>query len=83
MTSIVRVNKSMKLRWVGHEARVEDSVFKLSAEMHLLKRIIGHPKNSIHERTIQVEIEEVGVNMKNLILFAQMIDHSIVLLTQN
>ena len=61
---IVRVNKSRRLRWVGHVARMEEgrSAFKILTRKPTEKR-----PRCRWEDNIRMDLKEIGINMRNWI----------------
>ena len=70
--NIVRVIKSIRLRWVGHVARMEKgrSALKILAGKPTGKRHLGRPRRS-WEDNIRVDLEEIGINAGNWVDSAQ------------
>ena len=64
--NIVRVNKSRRLRWAEHVARVEEdrSAFKILTSKPIGKRTLGRPRCR-YEDNIRMELEEIGINAVN------------------
>ena len=64
--NIVRVIKSRRLRWAGHEARMEDgrSAFKILTGTPTGKTPIGWPRHR-WEDNIRKDLKEIGINMRN------------------
>ena len=57
------MNKSRRLRWAGHVARMEEgrSAFKILTGLPTEKRPLGRPRHR-WEDTIRMELEEIGIN---------------------
>ena len=70
--NIVRVIKSIRLRWAGHVARMEEgrSVFKMLTNKHTGKIPFGRPRRR-WEDNIRVDLEEIGINTGNWVDSAQ------------
>ena len=70
--NIVRVIKSRRLRWTGHEARMEESrsAFKILTGKPTGKRPLGRPRRR-WENNIRMDLEERGVNAGNWVDSAQ------------
>ena len=70
--NIVRVIKSIKLRWAGHVARMEEgrSAFKILTGKSIGKRPLGRPRRR-WENNIRVDLEEIGINAGNWVDSAQ------------
>ena len=60
---IFRVIKSIKLRWAGHVARMEEgrSAFKILTDKPTEKRPLGRP-GQMWEDNIGMNIKEMGIN---------------------
>ena len=60
------VRKSRRLRWAGHEARMEEgrSAFKMLTGKPTGKRPLGRPRR-IWEGNIRMDLEEIGINAGN------------------
>ena len=63
-SNIVRVNKSRRLRWASHIARMEEdrSAFKILTG----KRPLERPRRR-WEDNIRMDLKEIGINIKNWI----------------
>ena len=63
---IVRVIKSRRLRWAGHEGRMEESrsPFKILTGTLTGKRPLGRPRRR-WEDNIRIDLKEVGINTRN------------------
>ena len=71
--NIVRVIKSRRLRWVGHEARMEKegrSGFKILTGKPTGNRSLGRPRRR-WEDNIRMGLEEIGINAGNWVDSAQ------------
>ena len=66
--NIVRVIKFRRLRWTGHEARIEEgrSAFKMLTG----KRSLGRPRHR-WEDNIRIDLKEIGINSRNSVDSAQ------------
>ena len=64
--NIVRVIKSIRLRWVGHVARMEEgrSAFKILTGIHIGKRPLGRPRRRWTD-DIRMDLKEIGINVRN------------------
>ena len=64
---IVRVIKSRRFSWAGHEVRMEEgrSAFKILTGKPTGKRLLGRPRLS-WENNIRMDLKEIGINMRNL-----------------
>ena len=64
--NIVRVIKSIRLRWAGHLARMEEgkSAFKILTGKPTGKRPLGRPERR-WEDNIKMDLEEIGINTGN------------------
>jgi hypothetical protein len=65
---IVRVNKSRRLRWAGHVARMEEgrSVFNILRVKPAGKRPLGRNRRR-WEDNIRMDLEEIGINAGNCV----------------
>ena len=74
--NIGRVIKSRRLRWAGHVARMEDCriVFKIIAGKPKGNKPFGRPKHR-WEDNIRMDLEEIGINTRNLLDSAQNRDY--------
>ena len=65
---IVTVIKSIRLRWAGHVARMEEDrcAFKILTGKPKGKRPLGRPRHR-WEDNIRVYLEEIGINVGNWI----------------
>ena len=63
ISHIFRVNKSRKLRWAGHVARMEEgrNAFKSFTGKPTGKRPLGRPRRR-WEDNIRIDIKEIGFN---------------------
>ena len=63
---MVRVIKSRRLRWAGHEARMEEgrSAFNILTGKPTGKRPLGRPRRR-WEDNIRMDLEEIGINAGN------------------
>ena len=70
--NIVRVIRSRRLRWAGHVARIEEgrSAFKICTGKPTGKRPPGRPRRR-WEDNIRMNLKEIGINTKNLVISAQ------------
>ena len=75
-SNIVKVNKSRRLRWAGHVARMEESrrAFKILTGKPTGKRSLGRP-GSRWKDNIRMELEEIGINEGNWVDSAQHRDY--------
>jgi hypothetical protein len=64
--NILRVNKSRRLRWVGHVARKEEgrSAFKILTGTPTGKRSLGRPRLRWEDH-IRIYLKEIGINTRN------------------
>ena len=64
--NIIRVIKSIRLRWVDHAARMEEgrSAFKILTGTPAGKRPLGRPRRR-WEDNIRMDLEETGINAGN------------------
>ena len=75
--NIVRVIKSRRLRCVGHVDRMEEG--RRALKILTGKRPLGRPRRW-WENNIRMDLEEIGINMRNWVHFAQDRDYWRVLL---
>ena len=70
--NIVRVIKSIRLRWAGHVARMEEgrSAFKILTGKPTGKRPLGRSRRR-WEDNIRMNLEEIGINAGNSVDSAQ------------
>ena len=70
--NIVRVIKSIRLRWAGHLARMEEgkSAFKILTGKPTGKRPLGRPRRR-WEYIIRMDLKEVGIDARNWVDSAQ------------
>jgi hypothetical protein len=70
--NIVKVNKSRRLRWAGHVARMEEdrSAFKMLTSIPAGKIPSGRPSRR-WDNNIRMDLKEIGINTKNWVDFAQ------------
>ena len=70
--NIVREIKSIRLRWAGHVARMEEgrSAFKVLTGKTTGKRPLGRPRRR-WEDNIRMDLEEIGINAGNWVDSAQ------------
>ena len=70
--NIARVIKSIRLRWAGYVARMEEgkSSFKLLTGKPTGKRPLGRPRRR-WEDNIRMDLEEIGINAGNWVDSAQ------------
>ena len=70
--NIVRVIKSRRLRWEEHIVRMEEgrSTFKVLAGKPTGNRPLGRSRRR-WEDTIRMDLEEIGMNKRNWVDFAQ------------
>ena len=63
--SVVRVIKSLRLRWAGHVARMKQgrSAFEILTGKPTGKRPLGRPR-SRWEDNIRMDLKEIGINMR-------------------
>ena len=68
LANIVKVTKSRRLRWEGHVGRMEEgrSSLKILTGKPTEKRPLGKPRRR-WEDNIRMDLEEIGVNTKNLV----------------
>ena len=68
----VRVIKSRRLRWAGHVARMEEgrSAFKILTGKPTGKRSFGRPRRRWKDN-IRMDLEEIGINARNWVDWAQ------------
>ena len=66
--NIVRVIKSIRLRWAGHVARMEEgmSAFKILTVKPTGKRLFGRPRRR-WEDNIRMDLEKIGINAGNYV----------------
>ena len=64
--------KSRRLRWAGHETRMEEgrSAFKILTGKPTGKRPLGRPRRR-WENNIKMDLEEIGINAGNWVDSAQ------------
>jgi hypothetical protein len=64
--NVDRVVKARRLKWVGHVARMEEgrSAFKILTSELTGKRPFGRPRRR-WEDNIRIDIQEIGINMRN------------------
>ena len=69
---IVRVIKSRRFRWAEHVARMEEgrSAFKILTGKPTGKRPLGRPWRG-WEDNIRIDLEEIGINVRNWVDSAQ------------
>ena len=72
----VRVIKSRRLRWAGHEARMEEgrSAFKILKATLAGKRFLERPRRR-WEDNIRMDLKKIGTNAKNWVDSAQNRDY--------
>ena len=70
--NIVRVNKSRRLTWAGHVARMEESrsAFKILTGKSTGKRPLGRPRRRWEDNT-RMDLEEIFISAGNWIDSAQ------------
>ena len=70
--NIVRVNKSRRLRWAGHVARMVGgrSAFKILTGKPTGKRPLGRPRRRWKDN-IRMDLKEIGINAGNWVDSAQ------------
>ena len=70
--NIVMVIKSIRLRWAGHVARMQEgrSAFKISTGKTSGKRPLGRPRRRWGDN-IRIGLEEIGINAWNWVDLAQ------------
>ena len=70
--NIARVNKSRRLRWAGHVARMEEgrSAFNILTGKHTGKSLLGRTRRRC-EDNIRMDHEEIGINAGNWVESAQ------------
>ena len=63
--NIVRVIKSIRFRWTGHVARMEEgwTVLKILTSTPTGKRPLGRPRHRWED--IRMDLKEIGTNMRN------------------
>jgi hypothetical protein len=61
--NIVRVNKSIRLKWAGHVGRMEEcrSAFKILICKPKGKRLLGTPRRR-WEENIRMNLKEIGIS---------------------
>ena len=64
--NIVRVIKSIRLRWTGHVARMEEARngFKILTNKSTGKRPLGRPRRRWDDN-FRMDLEETGINARN------------------
>ena len=64
--------KSIRLRWAGHVARMEEgrSAFKILTDKPTVKRRLGRSRRRC-EDNIRMDLEEIGINAGNWVDSAQ------------
>ena len=64
--NIIRVNKSRRLTWAGHVARMEEdrSSFKILTSKPTWRIPVGRPRRR-WEDNIRMVLKEVGINTRN------------------
>ena len=73
-TNIVRVIKSIRLRWADHEDRMKEGkrVFKILAGTPTGKRPLRRPKRRWEDNThIRADIKVIGIDTRNWVNSAQ------------
>jgi hypothetical protein len=72
----VRVNKSTRLRWVGHVARMEEVriAFKILTSTPTGKKPLGRPRR-IWEDNIRIDPKGISINTRNWVGSTQDRDH--------
>jgi hypothetical protein len=70
--NIVRVIKYRRLRCAGHVARMEEgrSAFKIVTGKPTGRRPLGRPRRG-WEDNIRIDLEDIGINMKNWVFSAR------------
>jgi hypothetical protein len=70
--NIVRVNKSRRMRWAGHVARMAEgrSVYRVLVGRSEGKRPLGRPRRRWEDNT-KLDIREIGIDGANWIQLAQ------------
>ena len=70
--NVVRVIKSIRLRWAGHVARMEKvrSAFKILTGKPTGKRPLERPRRR-WEDNIRIDLYEIGINLGNWVDSAQ------------
>jgi hypothetical protein len=70
--NVVRVIKSRRLRWAGHEARIEEgrSALRILRSKPTGKRPLWRPRRR-WEDNIRMDLEEIGINAGNGVDWAQ------------
>ena len=73
---IVRVIQSRRFRWESHVARMEESrsAFKILTGTPAGKRPVGRPRHR-WENNIKIDLQKVGIDVKNYIDSAQNTDY--------
>ena len=71
-TNIVRVIKSIRLRWADHEDRMKEGkrVFKILAGTPTGKRPLRRPKRRWEDNN-RMDLKEIGINTRNWVESAQ------------
>ena len=66
------MNKSRRIRWAGHVARMEEgrSAFKILTDKPTGKRHLGRPRRRC-KNTIRMDLEVIGMNAGNLVDLTQ------------
>jgi hypothetical protein len=66
------VIKSIRLRWAGHIARIEEgrSAFQILTDKPIGKRSLGRPRRR-WEDNIRMDLKEISTNMRNWVDSAQ------------
>ena len=64
--NIVKANKSRRLRWAGHEARMEEGrdAFNILTSKPTGKRPLGRPRSK-REDNIKMDPSEIRMNTRN------------------
>ena len=74
--NIVSVNKSRRLRWAVHVARMEEawSTFKIITGKPTGKRPVGRLRRRWEDNSI-MDLKEIGISTTNEVVLAQERDH--------
>ena len=72
LPNIVRVIKSIRLRWTGYVARMEEgkSAFKILTGKPTGKRPLRRPSRT-WEDNVRMDLKEIGIDRKNWVVYAQ------------
>ena len=72
LPNIVKVIKSRRLRWAGHEAKMGEarSAFKILKGKPIEKRALGRPRDR-WEDNIRMNLKEIGMKTRSCVDSAQ------------